>query len=84
MCRPSVVAARCGRNLFGLRLRVVGVFRRQRRRAVDHATAVFPGQGLRISAQLRLERFYAEVGFVCVGEPYLEDDMPHVEMLRRG
>ncbi|WP_421887961.1 GNAT family N-acetyltransferase [Methylibium sp.] len=73
-----------GRVLTTAAARGTGVGRVLVRRAVDHATAVFPGQGLRISAQLRLERFYAEAGFVCVGEPYLEDDMPHVEMLRRG
>lgn len=73
-----------GRVLTTAAARGTGVGRALVRRAVDHATTAFPGQGLRISAQLRLERFYADVGFVSVGEPYLEDGMPHVEMLRRG
>jgi len=50
-------------------------------RAVAHCSAAFPGQGIRISAQTRLERFYAEVGFVAVGAPYIEDGIPHTEML---
>jgi len=50
-------------------------------RAVAHCRAAFPGQGIRISAQTRLERFYAEVGFVAVGAPYIEDGIPHTEML---
>jgi ElaA protein len=41
-----------------------------------------PGQGVRISAQSRLRRFYGEFGFEAVGEDYMEDGIPHIEMLR--
>lgn len=50
-------------------------------RVIEHAQAVYPGQGLRISAQSQLETFYAEFGFVVVGERYLEDGIPHTEMV---
>ena len=53
-------------------------------RAIEGTVAAYPGQGIRISAQSRLERFYAAFGFVVVGEPYLEDDIPHTEMFRAG
>ncbi len=43
---------------------------------------LWPGQPIRISAQARLERFYDSLGFARVGEPYLEDGIPHLEMLR--
>lgn len=33
-----------------------------------------------ISAQLYLERFYTELGFVKESEVYLEDDIPHIKM----
>lgn len=36
---------------------------------------------LRISAQSYLEKFYRDFGFVTVSEPYLEDNIPHIEML---
>jgi len=49
---------------------------------VSHASRVFPGQGIRISAQARLRRFYEDFGFVAEGAEYLEDDIPHVEMFR--
>ncbi|MHB1248648.1 MAG: GNAT family N-acetyltransferase, partial [Polaromonas sp.] len=39
-------------------------------------------QPIRIGAQARLEPFYARHGFVKIGAPYLEDGIPHVEMLR--
>ena len=51
-------------------------------RAIAAADEVWPGAGIRISAQTRLERFYAEFGFVAVGPPYLEDGIEHTEMLR--
>lgn len=63
--------------------RGLGLGRELVRRAVEHAELIFPGQALRISAQERLLRFYAEFGFAAVGESYLEDGIPHVEMLRR-
>ena len=44
----------------------------------------WPGRDLRISAQARLQRFYEAFAFRPVGEAYLEDDIAHVEMLRRG
>jgi ElaA protein len=37
---------------------------------------------VRISAQSYLQRFYEGFGFSRVSEEYLEDDIPHVEMLR--
>jgi ElaA protein len=42
---------------------------------------LFPGRGIR-PAPHRLERFYEDPGSVGVGEPYLEDGLPHIEMLR--
>jgi ElaA protein len=37
---------------------------------------------IRISAQTYLLRFYESLGFVSTGKEYLEDDIPHTEMLR--
>ena len=62
--------------------RGIGLGRELVRRAIAHCEQVFPGQGIRISAQTRLERFYTEAGFEPVGPPYLEDGIPHTEMLR--
>ena len=39
---------------------------------------------VRLSAQTYLQSFYESLGFIAVGEPYLEDDIPHIEMLRTG
>ena len=71
-----------GRVITTAAARGTGLGRELVRRAVEHAVAVFPGQAIRISAQARLERFYADFGFAPVGTPYLEDGIPHLEMLR--
>lgn len=44
---------------------------------------LWPGRAMRISAQAHLQRFYASFGFETVSDTYLEDDIPHVEMLRK-
>ncbi len=41
------------------------------------------GSEIRIAAQMYLERFYEGFGFRRVTEPYLEDEIWHVDM-RRG
>lgn len=40
------------------------------------------GSKIRIAAQKYLETFYAGFGFMRVTDPYLEDDIWHVDMLR--
>lgn len=42
----------------------------------------FGESAITISAQLYLKKFYESHGFVLVGETYLEDGIPHIEMLR--
>ncbi|MCF8258857.1 MAG: GNAT family N-acetyltransferase [Flavobacteriales bacterium] len=37
---------------------------------------------IRISAQAYLQAFYESFGFGCTGKEYLEDGIPHKEMLR--
>lgn len=37
---------------------------------------------VRIGAQCYLEKFYKDFGFKTSGNEYLEDDIPHIEMLK--
>jgi ElaA protein len=62
--------------------RGTGLGRRLVAEGVAGCDRLWPGQAVRISAQAHLQRFYGEVGFRTVGEGYLEDGIPHVEMLR--
>lgn len=62
-----------------------------RGRALGHALMVqaclqlvslWGTQPIRIGAQAHLQVFYGQHGFVTDSPPYLEDGIPHVEMLR--
>ncbi len=48
---------------------------------LQSAREAFPGQPIRISAQAHLANFYRSAGFMPVSDPYLEDGIPHLEML---
>ena len=50
--------------------------------AVKRHAQIYPGLPNRIGAQQRLEKFYQDFGFVTASEMYIEDGIPHVEMLR--
>jgi ElaA protein len=50
--------------------------------SIDAITTLFQETKITISAQLYLQKFYESHGFVVVGESYLEDDIPHIEMKR--
>lgn len=39
-------------------------------------------QTIKIGAQMYLQKFYESLGFVQSSEMYLEDDIPHIEMIR--
>ena len=70
-----------GRVISAPSVRATGVGRALVQEGIHHCRSLWPGQAIRISAQARLERFYSNLGFATVSEPYLEDDIPHVEML---
>jgi ElaA protein len=53
------------------------------REGLARCAATWPGQALRISAQARLRRFYADLGFEAVSDEYIEDTIPHLQMLWR-
>ena len=52
-------------------------------RGIELCQHLFP-MPIRISGQAYLQNFYESLNFVTVSEPYLEDDIPHIEMLLPG
>lgn len=50
--------------------------------AVRRHESLYPGKPNRIGAQQRLEKFYQGFDFSTVSPMYMEDGIPHVEMLR--
>lgn len=71
-----------GRVVTDAALRGQGLGRALMAEGVAGCERRWPGRAIRISAQSHLERFYASLGFARVGDDYLEDNIPHVEMLR--
>ncbi|MBP2617198.1 GNAT family N-acetyltransferase [Chryseobacterium jejuense] len=51
--------------------------------AVDTIENRFHTPEIRISAQDYLLKFYGDFGFEDTGKKYLEDDIPHTEMVRK-
>jgi ElaA protein len=79
LCYPE---ASIGRVVTAPEVRGTGVGRALMRRAIAECAARWPSVPIRIGAQRYLERFYADLGFVVDGAPYVEDGIPHIEMVR--
>jgi len=50
--------------------------------AIEATTARFQVETIQISAQTYLIDFYQNLGFQVSGESYLEDNIPHIRMIR--
>jgi ElaA protein len=50
--------------------------------AIDSMKLQWGVQPIRIGAQAHLAKFYAQHGFTAASAPYIEDGIPHIEMLR--
>lgn len=74
---PSV-----GRVVSHAALRGTGLGRALVAEGLRCADLAWPEQANRISAQAHLQGFYGAFGYAPVGEPYAEDNIPHIEMLR--
>jgi len=71
-----------GRILTSVSFRGTGLGRTLVQRALEHLDAAYPGKPVRIGAQARLSNFYESFGFERASEVYMEDGIPHIEMLR--
>ncbi len=71
-----------GRVITSPRYRRTGLGRTLLTRAIAECEALFGAQPIKIGAQCYLQAFYESFGFVPQGEPYLEDGIPHLYMLR--
>jgi ElaA protein len=75
------VEASIGRVLTTKIGRGIGIGKILLLKGMQQTHALYPTQNIRIGAQQYLEQFYASFGFLTVSDMYLEDDIPHVEML---
>ena len=80
--RLSFAEPSMGRVVLDKALRGSGLADQLVAEGLRRASAAWPGQGNRISAQAHLQRFYGRHGFVVAGEVHIEDTIPHIHMWR--
>ena len=61
-----------------------GLARECMQRALDAALRQYPGQPILAQSQCYLEKFYQSFGFTAVSEPYDDDGIPHIDMIRQN
>ena len=74
--------ASIGRVVVAQPYRRLGLGKLLMRQAIGHCHSAFGPQPIMIGAQQYLHKFYSELGFLPIGEPYEEDGIPHQHMLR--
>ncbi|MFM4900891.1 GNAT family N-acetyltransferase [Aeromonas hydrophila] len=80
---PGVVKAQqvvIGRVVTAPEARGDGLGHRLMQQALQECARLWPGVSIYLGAQAHLQGFYGRHGFTAVGEPYLEDDIPHIGM----
>lgn len=78
----SYKEASIGRVVTDPEYRGKGVGKDLMQTAIDKLNDEYGKQPIRIGAQCYLDRFYSSFGFNTNSEVYIEDGIPHVEMLR--
>jgi ElaA protein len=73
-----------GRVVTSPKVRGTGTGKVMMEKVMDFIKKEFGNTAVRISAQSYLIKFYSDFGFAPVGEDYLEDDIPHRQMLFRS
>ena len=71
-----------GRVLSALKYRKTGAGKLLMQKSIEVIYQKFGEVPIRISAQAYLKTFYERLGFVKTSEEYLEDGIPHIEMLK--
>jgi ElaA protein len=79
---PKTGESKLGRVVTAPEIRRTGAGRALMQRGFEELEQRFGKTPIRIGAQAYLERFYASLGFEVAGPGYLEDDIPHLPMLR--
>ncbi len=70
-----------GRVITSQKVRRMGIGIDLMKKSIEAVYNLYGRQAIRISAQCYLEKFYGSFGFVPTGKEYLEDGIPHLEML---
>ena len=71
-----------GRVIIAPHARGFGLGHKLMEEAILACSQYFPSQAIKISAQEHLEKYYNKHGFIRVSAMYLEDDIPHIAMIK--
>ena len=78
----SFVEISIGRVITSTKARKTGSGKELMQKSLDFIQSHYGTVPVRIGAQCYLTRFYSGFGFAIASPEYLEDNIPHVEMLR--
>lgn len=70
-----------GRVISSNKVRGTGAGKELMKKSIDFIKKEYGNVPIRIGAQCYLIKFYSSFGFEISGEEYLEDNIPHIEML---
>jgi len=73
-----------GRVVGSPRHRGIGAGKALMQKAIEETIRLYGNLPIKIGAQLYLKKFYEEQGFVQCSETYMEDEIPHIKMLRNA
>ncbi len=84
--RPGAVYAdpAIGRVVTSSSKRKIGLGRELMNQSIKCCEKLFGKTAITLSAQVYLKNFYQSLSFSAVGEEYLDDGIPHVEMRRKA
>ena len=75
---------RIGRVINSQLYRGIGLGRQLMLTALKESSKRYGQMPIKLGAQVYIKKFYESFGFVAVGDIYLEDGIPHIDMIRRG
>lgn len=71
-----------GRIVTHQQLRRTGLGKLVVEKSLDECKSLFPNIAIKIMAQSYLRKFYESFGFVVISEEFLEDNIPHIYMIK--
>ena len=75
--QPSI-----GRVMTIKKFRGLGIGHALMEEAIKFTEQTYPENDIKISAQVYLQKFYKSLGFHASGEPYDEDGISHIDMIK--
>jgi len=71
-----------GRVVTSPTMRTTGIGKILMQQSIEELQKLFGKSSIKLGAQLYLKKFYESFGFVQSSEVYIEDGIPHIEMIR--